>query len=170
MDKCDKSVLSTMKANTIKSILKTTKKFIKLVSALQKCDENGDEAPTTLSVREEGSSHFQDTLGNHEELHLKTVLAMKHRTYDRVDTTFVVSCSEKALPKLFLDMELFGKQQIYGAVQVRELLEKQGYSSRAECGPMSNPEEIPGCGDMPEDVAKRELVMQNSPSEIMEDR
>jgi hypothetical protein len=35
---------------------------------------------------------------------------------------------------------------------------------------MSNPEEIPGCGDMPEDVAKRELVMQNSPNETMEDR
>ena len=49
-DKCDKSVLSAMKANTIKFIL-------------------------------------------------KTVLAMKHRTYNRVDTAFVVPYSEKALQK-----------------------------------------------------------------------
>ena len=34
---------------------------------------------------------------------------------------------------------------------------------------MSNPEEIPGYGDMPKDVKKRELVMQNSPRKTMED-
>ena len=51
-DKCDKSVLSAMKANTIKSISKTTKRLIKSVSALQKCDENGDDAPSVSTVRE----------------------------------------------------------------------------------------------------------------------
>ena len=54
---------------------------------------------------------------------------LKHRQWDRVDTTCVVPCSEKALPKLLLDIVVFGKQQISGAVQVRELLEEQGYPS-----------------------------------------
>ena len=61
-------------------------------------------------------------MGKHNEHHLKAVLALKHRTCDRVDTTFVILCSEKALPKLLLDIEVFGKQQIAGAVRVRELL------------------------------------------------
>ena len=86
-----------------------------------------------------------------------------------MDTTFVVPCSEKALPKLLLDREVFGKQQISGAVRVRELLKKQGYPSTAECGSLLNLEGISGCGDTPEDVATRELVRQNSPSETMED-
>ena len=107
-DKCDESVLRAMKANTIKSISKTTNKLINLVSALQKCDENGDEAPTTSTVREGGSSRFQDTLGKQKEHHLKTVLAPKHRTCDRVDTTFVVPYSEKAPPNSLLEIELFG--------------------------------------------------------------
>ena len=49
---------------------------------------------------------------------------------------------------------------------MRELLEKQGYPYTAECGSMLNPEGSPGC---PEDVSRRELVMQNSPSKTMED-
>ena len=115
-DKCEKSLLSAMKANTIKSISKTTKKLIKLVSALLKYDDNEDDVSFTSTVREEGSSHFQGTLGKHEEYHPWTVLALKHRECDRVDTTCVVPCSEKALPKLLLDIEFFDKQQIAGAV------------------------------------------------------
>ena len=60
-EKCDKSVSSAMKANTIKSISKTTKKLIQLVSALQKCDENSDDVSSTLTVEMEDVSHFQDT-------------------------------------------------------------------------------------------------------------
>ena len=105
-----------MKANTIKSISKTTKKLIKLVSAPLKFYENEDDVSSTSTVREEGSSYFQGTLGKHEEYHPKTVLVLKHRTCDRVDTTFVVPCSEKSLPNLLLDIELFGKQQITRAV------------------------------------------------------
>ena len=79
----------------------------------------------------------------------------------------MVPCSEKALPKLLSDIEVFGRQQISGAVRVRE---KQGYSPTAECGSMLNPEGISGCEDTPENVARRELVMQNPPSETIEDR
>ncbi len=35
---------------------------------------------------------------------------------------------------------------------------------------MLNPEGIPGCKDTPKNVARRELVMQNPPSKIIEDR
>ena len=73
---------------------------------------------------------------------------------------------KKKLPKLLLDIEVFGKQQIAKAVQVRELLKKLGYPSASECGSMLNPEEIPGC---PEDVARRELVVQDSPRKTIKD-
>ena len=64
LDKSDKSVPSAKTENTNKSLLKTTK-LKKLVSALQKSNENGDDASSTLSIEEEGSSHFQNALGRH---------------------------------------------------------------------------------------------------------
>jgi hypothetical protein len=99
---------------------------------------------------------------------LKIVLALKHRTCDKVDTTFVVPCSEKALPKLLSDIEVLGRQQISGAVRVRELFKKQGYPFTAECGLILNLK-IPGCKDMPANVPRRELIMQNPPNETIED-
>ena len=51
-----------------------------------------------------------------------------------------------------------------------ELLKEEGYPSTADCGSMLNPEGIPGWKDTPEDVAIRELVMQNSPNKTIEDR
>ena len=47
LGKSDGPVPSAVKSNTTKSVSKTTKKLIKLVSALQKCDENGDDLPST---------------------------------------------------------------------------------------------------------------------------
>jgi hypothetical protein len=169
LGKSHRPIPSAVKENTIKSISKTTKKLIKLVSALLQYDENKDDVSLTSIVREEGSSHFQGKLGKNEEYHPMTVLALKHRACDRVDTTCVVPCSETALPKLLLDIELFGKQQIARAVRVRELLEEQGYPSTAECGLMLYLEGIPVCKDTPEDVARRELVMQTSPRKTMTD-
>jgi hypothetical protein len=131
-----------------------------------KCDEFVLSAMmANTNVRDKGSSHSQDALGRPKE-NLKIVLALKHGTCDKVDTAFVVPCSEKALPKLLSDIEVFGRQQISGAVRVRE---KQGYSPTAECGSMLNPEGISGCEDTPENVARRELVMQNPPSETIDD-
>ncbi len=85
-DKCDESVLSSMKANT--------------------------------NVRNKGSSHSQDALGRREE-NLKIVLALKHGTGDKVGPEFGVPCNEEALPKILSDIEVFGRQQISGAVKVR---------------------------------------------------
>ena len=52
---------------------------------------------------------------------------------------------------------------------MRELFKKQGYPFTAECGSMLNTEGITGCEDTPENVARRELVMQNPPSKTTED-
>ena len=79
----------------------------------------------------------------------------------------MVPCNEEALPKILSDIEVFGRQQISGALKVRE---KQGCSPTAECGLMLNPEETSGCEDTPENVAERELAMQNPPSETIENR
>jgi hypothetical protein len=158
-DKCDESVLNAMKANI--------KKPMKPVSVHQECDENGDHIPPISPNRDKGPSHSQDVLGRTKE-DPKTLLAL-NRTCDKKDITSMVPCSEEALPELLLGMELFNKKQISGAMQVREFLEKQGSSSPAECGLMLNPEGIPGCKDTPENVASRELVMQNPPSKTIED-
>jgi len=50
------------------------------------------------------------------------------------------------------NMKLFGKKQVSGAVQVRELIEKQLYTPTMDYGLIVNPEGIPGCEVMPEDV------------------
>ena len=105
------------------------------MSTLQKCDENEDDVSSTLTVEEEGSSHFQDLLGRHNKHHPKIVLALKHRTCDsNGDAAFGVPRSEQALLNL--------------------LFKGQVYPSTAECGSMINLEGIPGCKDMPEDVRK----------------
>ena len=135
--------------------------------SLDKCDESNLSAiSANTNERNKGSSHSQNALGRPEG-NPKIVLALKHGTCDKVDTAFVVPCNEMALPKILLDIEVFDRQQIYGAVRVRE---EQGYSPTAECGLMLNPEGISGCEDTPENVAKRELVMRNPPSETIEDR
>ena len=54
--KSNKSVPSAKMANTIKSLCKTTN-LKKLMSALQKYDENNDNTSSKLTVKEEGSSH-----------------------------------------------------------------------------------------------------------------
>ena len=91
----------------------------------QECNENRDDLIPILGDRDKGPSHSKDALGRPKE-DPKTVLELNKRC-DKEDTTFVVPCIEEALPELLLDMELFNKEQIYGAVQVREFLEKQGY-------------------------------------------
>jgi hypothetical protein len=117
-----------------------------------------------MNESDKGSSHSQDALGRPEG-NLKSVLALKHGTYDKVDTACVLTRNEEALPKILSDIEMSDRQQIPRAVQVKE---EQGYSPTAECGLMLRPEEISGCTDTPENVAERGLVVQNSPSETVE--
>ena len=86
-DKIDKSVPSAKTANTTKSLTKLKK----LVSALQKCDKNGDDVSSTLTVEDEGLSHFQDALGRHNGHHPKIFLELRHRTCDSKGTQHVGS-------------------------------------------------------------------------------
>ena len=96
LGKNDEPILSAMTANTIKSFLKTTTKLKKLVSALQKCDENNDDTSPTSTVKEEGSSHSQDSLGRPKDHQPESVLSLDHRTSEsEVSTTFLVSSSEQ---------------------------------------------------------------------------
>jgi hypothetical protein len=106
------------------------------VSALQKCDENGDDVSSTLTLEEDGSSHFQNTLGRHNKHHLKIVLALNHRCDSEVDATCVLHRSEQALLNL--------------------LFKGQVYPSTGECGSMLNLEKIPGYKNTPEDVCTGE--------------
>ncbi len=83
-DADEKSVVSNKSFKTIKSLSKTMKSLEndnqwlkKLVSVLQKCDE--DENYSLSSA--EGSSHFQDAMEMHEEHHPKVVLALKSRKF-----------------------------------------------------------------------------------------
>jgi len=120
-----------------------------------KCDESVLSAmKANTNVRNKGSSHSQDALGRPEE-NLKIVLALKHGTGDKVGPAFGGPCNEQALPKILSDIEVFGKEQISRAMQVRV---EQGYSPTAKCGLMLNPEGLSGCEDTPENVTERELV------------
>ncbi len=76
-DEDKKSVASNKSSKTIKSLSKTMKslekdnrRLKKLVSVLQKCDEEEDSLLSLV----EGSSHFQDAMEMLEEHHPKVVL------------------------------------------------------------------------------------------------
>ncbi len=81
-DEDDKSLASNKSAKTIKSLSKTIK-FLekgnrllkKLVSMLQKCNE--DDGNDSLLSAVEGSSHIQDAMEMLKEHHPKIVLALK---------------------------------------------------------------------------------------------
>jgi len=134
--KSDEPILSAKTVNTIKSFSKTTTNLKKSVSALQKCDENGDDPSPTSTIKEEGSSHSQYALGRPKDHHPEIVRSLDGRTSDcKVDATFVVPGSEQALPDLMIEGHLcglqvchpeqmgefdytHGKQQIAGTVRV----------------------------------------------------
>ncbi len=65
----------------MKSLEKDNRQLKKLVSMLQKCNE--DEG--SLLFSEEGSSHFQDAMEMLEEHHPKVVLAFQSRKFTNLD-------------------------------------------------------------------------------------
>jgi hypothetical protein len=67
----------------MKALAKDNKKLKKLVSALQKFDEDDDNDSSISSLEEEGTSHFQDALEMLEEHHPKISLALKHNKKDQ---------------------------------------------------------------------------------------
>jgi len=88
-----KSVASNKSSKTIKSLSKTMKslekdnrQLKKLVSALQKCNEDEDSLLSSV----EGSSHFQDSMEMLEEHHPQVVLALKSRKFTNLDLRSVL--------------------------------------------------------------------------------
>ncbi len=65
----------------MKSLKKDNRRLKKLVSALQKCDEDEDSSLSSV----EGSSHFQDAMEMLEEHHPKVVLSLKSRKFTNLD-------------------------------------------------------------------------------------
>jgi hypothetical protein len=115
-DEVDKSLASNKSAKTIKSLPKMMKLLEKdnrglkkLVSALQKCneDDNNDSLLSTV----EGSSHFQDAMEMLKEDHPKIVLALKLRKFTDLDlrdmllldnqSTFDLCCNKMFASKIF---------------------------------------------------------------------
>jgi hypothetical protein len=115
-DEDNKSLVSNKSAKTIKSISKTMKllekdnqRLKKMVSMLQKCneDDNNDSLLSTV----EGSSHFQDAMEMLEEHQPKIVLALKLRKFTDLDlrkvllldnqSTFDLCCNKMFASKIF---------------------------------------------------------------------
>jgi hypothetical protein len=101
-DEDNKSLASNKSAKTIKSLSKVMKLLEKdnrwlkkLVSVLQKCDE--DDNSDSLFSTVESSSHFQDAMEILKEHHPKIVLALKSRKFTDLDLRNV----------LLLDNQLF---------------------------------------------------------------
>jgi len=95
-----KSIKSLSK--TLKSLEKSNRKLKKSVSALQKCEEDGDESSISSS---EGTNHFQMDLDLLEERNPKIVLALKSSKNVDLDlrnvllldnqSTFDLCCNKK---------------------------------------------------------------------------
>ena len=65
----------------MQSLEKDNRQLKKLVSALQKCNEDEDSSLSSV----EGSNHFQDAMEMLEEHHPKVVLARKSRKFTKLD-------------------------------------------------------------------------------------
>ena len=86
----------------MKSLEKSNRKLKKSVSALQKCEEDGDESSISSS---EGTNHFQMDLDLLEERNPKIVLALKSSKNVDLDlrnvllldnqSTFDLCCNKK---------------------------------------------------------------------------
>jgi hypothetical protein len=80
-------------SKTMKSLEKDNRWLKKLVSMLQKCNE--DEG--SLLSLEEGSSHFQDAMEMLEEHHPKVVLALKSSKFTNLDLRNVLLLGNQSL-------------------------------------------------------------------------
>ncbi len=90
----------------MKSLEKDKRWLEKLVSALQKCNEDEDSSSSSV----EGSSHFQDAMEMLEEHHHKVVLALKSRKFTNLDlrnvlllhnqSTFDLCCNKMFASKI----------------------------------------------------------------------
>ena len=91
----------------MKSLEKSNRKLKKLVSALQKCQENDD---TNSSLSSEGTSHFQKGVEMFQKCNPKIVLALKSKKSKDLDlrnvllldnqSTFDLCCNKRFTSKI----------------------------------------------------------------------
>jgi hypothetical protein len=108
-DDDDKSVaLVKSLTKTVKSLEKSNRKLKKLVSALQKCEEDDN---TDSSLSSKGTSHFQKGVEMLENCNPKIVLALKSKKSKDLDlrnvllldnqSTFDLCCNKRFTSKIF---------------------------------------------------------------------
>ena len=108
-DDDDKSVaLVKSLTKTVKSLEKSNRKLKKLVSALQKCEEDDD---TNSSLSSEGTSHFQKGVEILQNCSPKIVLALKSKKSKDLDLrnvllldnqlAFDLCCNKRFTSKIF---------------------------------------------------------------------
>ncbi len=109
-NKSSKSIKSLSK--TMRSLEKDNRRLKKSISALQKCDEDGESSLSSEedSGSEEGTIHFQDAMEMLEEYHPKVVLALKSSKSTNLDlrnvllldnqSTFDLCCNKMFASKI----------------------------------------------------------------------
>jgi hypothetical protein len=108
-DDDDKSVASVKSlTKTVTSLEKSNRKLKKLVSALQKCEEDDD---TDSSLSSEGTNHFQKGVEMLQKCNPKIVLALKTKKSNDLDlrnvllldnqSTFDLCCNKRFTSKIF---------------------------------------------------------------------
>ncbi len=134
-DEDNKSLASNKSTKTIKSLFKTMKllekdnrQLKKLVSTLQKCneDDNNDSLLSTV----EGSIHFQDAMEMLKEHHSKIVLALKSRKFTDLDlrnmllldnqSTFNLCCNKMFASKIFKAKNALSMMSNGGGLKITE--------------------------------------------------
>ncbi len=133
-------MVSNKSSKTITSLSKTMKSLEediwwlkKLVSALQKCDEDEDSSLSFV----EGSSHFQDAMEMLEEHHHKVVLALGSRKFTNLDlrnvllldnqSTFDLCCNKMFASKIFKAENALSMMRNGGGLKITEKCKILGY-------------------------------------------
>jgi len=127
-----KSIKSLSK--TLKSLEKSNRKLKKSVSALQKCNEDGEESSISSS---EGSNHFQMDLDLLEERNPKIVLALKSSKNVDLDlrnvllldnqSTFDLCCNKKFTSQITKATNALTMTSNGGGLRITEKCKIPGY-------------------------------------------
>jgi hypothetical protein len=134
------SVASNKSSKTIKSLSKTMKSLEKdnrwlkkLVSVLQKCNEDEE----SLLSLEEGSSHFQDAMEIFEEHHPKVLLALKSSKFTNLDlrnvllldnqSTFDLCCNKAFASKIIKAENALSMTSNGGGLKITKKCKIPGY-------------------------------------------
>ncbi len=136
-NKSSKSIKSLSK--TMRSLEKDNRRLKKSVSALQKCNEDGESllSPEEDSSSEEGTIHFQDAMETLEEYHSKVVLALKSSKSTNLDlrnvllldnqSTFDLCCNKTFASKIIKAENTLSMTSNGGGLKITKKCKIPGY-------------------------------------------